>query len=59
MPQSKPGQTPCRQWAEAKSKLKDRILAFLCEPLVQKFLYWLLFVCLAVEEHLLQILLEE
>ena len=59
MPQSKHGQTPLRRSVELRNKIRDRILAFLGEPLVRDFLYWLLCVCLCVEEYLITVLLEE
>ena len=59
MPLSKPGRTKRPRSAELRNKIRDRILAFLGEPLVRDFLYWLLCVCLCVEEYLIRLLIEE
>ena len=59
MPQSKHGRTVLKRSVELRNKIRDRILAFLSEPLVRDFLYWLLCVCLCVEEYLIRLLIEE
>ena len=60
MPQSKPGRTLLRQWAELHlHKLRDRILAILCEPFIRRALYYLLWICLVLEEYLIRLLIEE
>ena len=60
MPQSRPGQTLWRLWAELHPhKIHDRALAFLCEPLIRRALYCLLWVCIIIEEYLIRIILEE
>ena len=55
MPQSKPGQTPLRHSAELRNKIGD----ILSHPLIRRALYYLLWVCLVVEEYLIRILIEE
>jgi len=40
-------------------KLREKIAEFFYEPLVRDLLYWLLYICLAVEEYLIRLLLEE
>ena len=52
LPQSKHGRTPCRQWA-------DRALNLLSHPLIRRALYYLLWVCLIIEEYLIRLLLED
>ncbi|MBQ4596772.1 MAG: hypothetical protein IJB12_00020, partial [Methanocorpusculum sp.] len=52
LPQSKHGRTLFRQWA-------DRALNLLSHPLIRRALYYLLWVCLIIEEYLIRILLEE
>ena len=59
LPQSKPGRTNRPHLAELRNKIRDRILAFLCEPLIRRALYYLLMLCLVIEEYLIRILLEE
>ena len=60
LPQSKHGRTPLRRLAELHPhKIHDRVLAFLCEPLIRRALYYLLMLCLIIEEYLIRILLEE
>ena len=60
MPQSRPGLTARLHSPEKLlNKFRDRLLAFLAEPLVRQAIYWLLCVCLAVEEYLIRLLLEE
>ena len=108
MPQSKHGQTPCRQWAELRNKflnpgakeakpphapkasrgygrlitdskrmqpspllkpgrinrprsveLRNKIGDILSHPLIRRALYYLLCVCLVLEEYLIRTLLEE
>ena len=63
MPLSKPGQILLRRSVELRNKfLNPEGVAgiwALGEPAVRKALYWLLLICLTVEEHLLQILMEE
>ena len=105
MPQSKHGQTPCRQWAELQNKflnpgakeaepphapkasrgygrlitdskrmqpsqqskhgqtvfrrLAESLLNLLSHPLIRRALYYLLCVCLVLEEYLIRTLLEE
>ena len=51
-PPSKHGQILCRH-------LADRALNLLSHPLIRRALYYLLWVCLVVEEYLIRILLEE
>ena len=58
-PQSKHGRTLLKLSVEAPHNLKEKILNFLCEPHVRDFLYWLLWVCLSIEEYLIKMLLEE
>ena len=48
-------QTPCRQWAELRNKIGD----ILSHPLIRRALYYLLMVCLVLEEYLIRTLLEE
>ncbi|HJJ41480.1 MAG TPA: hypothetical protein O0X63_04860 [Methanocorpusculum sp.] len=48
-------QTPCRQWAELRNKIGD----ILSHPLIRRALYYLLCVCLVLEEYLIRTLLEE
>ena len=55
----KPGRTAFRRSVEKLHKFKEKILNFLCEPLVREFLYWLLWVCLSIEEYLIKMLIEE
>ena len=50
--QSKPGQIP-------RQSLADRALNFLSHPLIRRALYYLLWVCLVIEEYLIRILIEE
>ena len=45
--------------SEALHNRKKRIGDLLAEPLMRDLLYWLLYVCLAVEEYLIRLLLEE
>ena len=59
MPPSKPGRTLLRRSAELRNKIRDRILAFLCEPLIRRTLYYLLMLCLVIEEYLIRLLIEE
>ena len=59
MLQSRPGRTLLRRSVELRNKIRDRILAFLSEPLVRDFLYWLLCMCLCIEEYLIRLLIEE
>ena len=54
-PQSKHGRTPCRQWAELRNKIGD----ILSHPLIRRALYYLLWVCLIIEEYLIRLLLED
>ena len=55
MKRSKHGRTPRPHSAE----LLERIADFLCEPLIRKALYYLLWVCLVIEEYLIRHLIEE
>ena len=55
LPQSKRGRTQCRQWAELRNKIGD----ILSHPLIRRALYYLLCVCLVLEEYLIRTLLEE
>ena len=48
-----------RRSAELRNKIRDRILAFLSDPQVRDFLYWLLCMCLCIEEYLIRLLIEE
>ena len=50
--QLKPGRTMFRQWAES-------LLNLLSHPLIRRALYYLLCVCLVVEEYLIRLLIEE
>ena len=54
-PQSKHGRTQCRQWAELRNKIGD----ILSHPLIRRALYYLLWVCLIIEEYLIRLLLED
>ena len=56
---SRPGQTVSTCSAELLHKYKEKILKFLREPLVRNLLYWMLWVCLSIEEYLLKLLIEE
>ena len=59
IPQSRPGRIPLRRSAELRNKIRDRILAFLGEPLIRRALYYLLMLCLVIEEYLIRLLIEE
>ena len=48
-----------RRLAELRNKIRDRILVFLGEPLIRRALYYLLMLCLVIEEYLIRILIEE
>ena len=52
LPQSKHGQTVFRRLAES-------LLNLLSHPLIRRALYYLLCVCLVLEEYLIRTLLEE
>ena len=58
-PQLKHGRTLYLQLAETRHNLKKRIGDLLAEPLIRDLLYWLLYICLAVEEYLIRLLLED
>ncbi|MBO5367220.1 hypothetical protein J6A32_01205, partial [Methanocorpusculum sp.] len=55
LPPSKPGRTPLRRSAELRNKIGD----ILSHPLIRRALYYLLCVCLVLEEYLIRTLLEE
>ena len=55
MPPSKPGRTPLRRSAELRNKIGD-ILSHL---LIRRALYYLLWICLVIEEYLIRLLIEE
>ena len=59
MPPLRPGRTNRPRSVVLRNKIRDRILAFLCEALVRDFLYWLLCMCLCIEEYLIRLLIEE
>ena len=51
----KPGRTPLRRSAELRSKIGD----ILSHPLIRQALYYLLMLCLVIEEYLIRLLIEE
>ena len=57
-PQSKHGRILFRLSAELHN-LKKRIGELLDEPLIRDLLYWLLYICLIIEEYLIRLLIEE
>ena len=56
--QSRHGRILFRLSAELHN-LKKRIGELLAEPLVRDLLYWLLYICLIIEEYLIRLLIEE